>query len=453
MSSLYEDSTDEESKAEAFLSGEIPVAVYGLGKMGLPLAAVYADVCSNVIGVDIDAAVVADIEGGECPVEGEPGLPELVHKTFDQGSFRPTTDIVTAAKEAKVHVAIVPTLIDEAYEPDLSVLTSLISSVAPRIDAGDVVFVESTVPPGACRDVLLPLIERTSSLTRGEFGLAFCPERTSSGRALEDITQSYPKVVGGVDERSTASAKLVYEQLNETGVITVTDATTAEVVKLTEGVYRDVNIGLANELAGLADSLEIDFNEAANTASTIPFINVHRPGAGVGGHCIPYYPYFFINWLEDEFPLLQAARNVNDSMPGFTVDALLKQFEAVGRDIADARILVLGVAYRANVDETRAAPAKPILSRLSRLADEVLVTDPVVDDLSEFEGTPVPVTKIQEQEVDGVVLVTNHAEFEAIDWETFDPMVIVNGRPLATVGCEKHRVYTIGSGVQSIGEF
>jgi UDP-N-acetyl-D-mannosaminuronic acid dehydrogenase len=245
------------------------------------------------------------------------------------------------------------------------------------------VFVESTVPPGACRDVLLPLIERTSSLTRGEFGLAFCPERTSSGRALEDITQSYPKVVGGVDERSTASAKLVYEQLNETGVITVTDATTAEVVKLTEGVYRDVNIGLANELAGLADSLEIDFNEAANTASTIPFINVHRPGAGVGGHCIPYYPYFFINWLEDEFPLLQAARNVNDSMPDFTVDALLKQFEAVGRDIADARILVLGVAYRANVDETRAAPAKPILSRLSRLADEVLVTDPVVDDLSE----------------------------------------------------------------------
>ncbi|KAB7514663.1 nucleotide sugar dehydrogenase [Halosegnis rubeus] len=452
MSTIYNSETPEHARADAFTGGDVPVAVYGLGKMGLPLAAVYADVCSNVTGVDVDPDVVDAVQAGECPVSGEPGLPALVGETVEEGALRATTDIDAAAADAKIHVAIVPTLVDERNNPDLSILQRLLEKVGPGLDAGDVVFIESTVPPGSCRDELLPVLEATSGLTRGEFGLAFCPERTSSGRAIEDIMQSYPKVVGGIDPASTEAARIVYEQLNQQGVIPVDNATTAETVKITEGVYRDVNIALANELAALADPLPVDFNEVADAANTIPFINVHQPGAGVGGHCIPYYPYFLINWLDTEFPLLQTARDVNDSMPDFTVDALHSQFEAIGRDIGAARVLVLGVAYRGNVAETRAAPAKPILKRLSREAGELFVTDPVIDDLSAFAGTEIELSEIETEQFDAIVLVTHHEEFNSINWDGFDPLVVVNGRPSATIDSTKHRVYTIGSGLQARGE-
>lgn len=449
---MYNSEASETERIEAFTSGEIPVAIYALGKMGLPLAGIYADVCSNVTGVDVDPDIVKAIEAGSCPVTGEPKLPSLIERTTAEGALSATTDIESAAAEACIHVAIVPTLLDEDRNPDLSILTSLFEDVGPHLNAGDAVFVESTVPPGSCRDVILPLLEETSGLDRGEFGLAFCPERTSSGRAIQDITEAYPKVVGGVNQESTNVARQVYEQLNQNGVIPVSNATTAETVKITEGLFRDVNIALANELAALADKLLIDFDEVADATNTIPFINVHDPGAGVGGHCIPYYPYFLINWIDEEFPLLQTARDVNDSMPDFTVDALLSQFEAVGQDIEAARVLVLGVAYRAGVNETRAAPAKPIVERLTECTAEVLVTDPVVEDMTEFGGTEIPLSDVEQQEIDAVVLVTDHDQFDEIDWDAFDPLVIVNGRPSASIDSEKHRVYTIGGGVRSTGE-
>jgi len=452
MSTIYDLNAAEQVRSDAFVSGEIPVAIYGLGKMGLPLAAVYADTCSNVIGVDVDPDVVTAVEAGDCPVSGEPGLPALVEQTVEEGALRATTSIDAAANEAMIHVAIVPTLLDDDRNPDLSILQSLLENVGPQLDTGDVVFVESTVPPGSCRDEIFPLLEETSGLERGDFGLAFCPERTSSGQAITDITESYPKVVGGVDQESTEAARIVYEQLNQKGVIPVSNATTAEAVKITEGVFRDVNIALANELAELADPLPVDFKEVADAANTIPFINLHQPGAGVGGHCIPYYPYFLINWIHMEFPLLQTARNVNDSMPDFTVDALHSQFEATNQDIKNARVLVLGVAYRGNVAETRAAPAKPIIERLSKEAREVFVTDPVIDDLSDFEGSEIKLADIHEKDFDAVILVTNHEKFDGINWDSFDPLIIVNGRPSATISSEKHRVYTIGSGLQSNGK-
>lgn len=452
MSAIYDPGATEQAQAQAFESGEVPVAVYGLGKMGLPLAAVYADTCSNVIGADVDPDVVAAVQAGNCPVSGEPELPSLLEQTVEEGALRATTDIEAAASEATIHVAIVPTLLDEERNPDLSILQSLFENIGPQLDAGDMVFVESTVPPGSCRNEILPLLADTSGLDRGDFGLAFCPERTSSGQAIKDITKSYPKVVGGIDQESTKAAQIVYEQLNQNGVIPVSNATTAEAVKITEGVFRDVNIALANELAGLADPLPVDFNEVTDAANTIPFINVHQSGAGVGGHCIPYYPYFLINWLDTAFPLLQTARNVNDSMPDFTVDALHSQFEAVNQDIESARILVLGVAYRGNVAETRAAPAKPIIKHLSNEAHEVLVTDPVIDDFSKFEGSEIELADIEDEDFDAAVLVTNHKEFDEIGWDAFDPLIIVNGRPSATITSEKHRVYTIGSGIQSHGQ-
>jgi UDP-N-acetyl-D-mannosaminuronic acid dehydrogenase len=451
--SLYETTLSDESCTKAFNTGSVPVAIYGLGKIGLPLAGVYAETCGNVTGVDVDPTVVESVNAGNCPVSGEPGLPKLVEQIADNDKLQATTDIAKAASGACIHVVIVPTLLTDDQEPDLSILKSLLRDLSQHLNSGDLVFIESTVPPGACREVLNPLLEEESGLQIGEFGLAFCPERTSSGRALKDIRGAYPKVVGGVDAASTRAARIVYESINETGAIAVANATTAEMVKITEGLYRDVNIALVNELASVSDNLSVDFREVTNAANTIPFINVHEPGAGVGGHCIPYYPYFVMNWLDDDFPLLRTAREQNDAMPNFTIDQMKTQLTSVGKSLERSRVLVLGVAYKPGVAETRATPAEPIIDELTESASEVLVSDPVLTEkeTGAFGGTVLPVTSIQKTNPDAVVIVTAHKEFTEINWNMFNPMVIINGRQSMSIDSERHRVYTIGAGTESEG--
>ncbi|WP_049999151.1 nucleotide sugar dehydrogenase [Halococcus sediminicola] len=437
---------ESERTREAFLDGEIPVGVYGLGKMGLPLAAAYAEVCGNVVGADANEAVVEDINRGDSHVRGEPGLDTLVEQLVAEDALRATGNRA-AADAAAVHVVIVPTRLAAGNAPDISILESVIEDVAAGLSAGDLVVVECTVPPKTCREVVLPLLEAESDVSGGEFGVAFCPERTSSGRALEDIRGAYPKVVGGVDEKSTKAARTIYEEINSEGVLTVRDATTAEAVKLFEGVYRDVNIALANELARFTDDLAIDVREAIATANTQPFCEIHDPGAGVGGHCIPYYPYFLAHDRTEDAPLLHTARDVNDGMPAFTVRKLREEFEAEGRELGETTVLVLGIAYRPGVAETAATPARPIIDGLDAAGTEVLCTDPLIDDFSEFAATPVSVDEITDREIDGVVMVTPHEAFERIDWTAFPaPLVVVDGRGTLDLSDTTHRVYTIGSG-------
>ena len=444
--SLYGADLDHDERRAAFANGEVPVAVYGLGKMGLPLATVYAETCGNVTGVDVDPDVVEAVNAGECHVEREPGLPEAVSTVVDDGALSATDDPAAAARDASVHVVIVPTLVTEANEPDLSTLEAAVEGVASGLYPGDLVVVESTVPPGTCRDVVLPLLEEESGLRRGEFGLAFCPERTSSGRALEDVRGSHPKVVGGVDDESTRTALAVYEELVDNEVLPVSDATTAEAVKVFEGLYRDVNIALANEVARFTDELDIDTREAIATANTQPFCDIHTPGPGVGGHCIPYYPYFLINWLETAAPLLEQARAVNDAMPEFVAAKVAEGLRADGTPLEDARVLVLGLTYRAGVKETRASPAHGVCSSLSEHGAEVLAADPLVD-ADGFDAEHVPLGEIYDRDVDAVALVTAHPEFDAVDWGAFDDrLVVVDGRDGVDLGGADHRLYRIGRG-------
>jgi UDP-N-acetyl-D-mannosaminuronic acid dehydrogenase len=435
-----------ERTREAFRNGDLPVGVYGLGKMGLPLAAAYAEVCGNVIGADTDEAVLTGVNRGKCHIGGELGLDALVERLVAEDALR-ATDNRTAAAAASIHVVIVPTRLTDEDEPDISILESVVGDIATGLSEGDLVVVECTVPPKTCREVVAPILEAESDCSADEFGVAFCPERTSSGRALEDIRGAYPKVVGGIDAASTQAARTIYEQLNAKGVLTVADATTAEAVKLFEGVYRDVNIALANELARFTDDLAIDVREAIATANTQPFCDIHDPGAGVGGHCIPYYPYFLAHDRSEDAPLLHTARAVNDGMPAFTVAKLREEFDAEGRSLAEATVLVLGVAYRPGVAETAATPARPIVDGLSDAGADVLCADPLIDEYGEFDATPVEVESVTDHAVDGVVLVTPHEQFERIDWEGFSsPLVVIDGRGALDLSATPHRVYTIGSG-------
>ncbi len=436
---------DKETQRSSLTTGEIPVAVYGLGKMGLPLAAVLADVTENVIGVDIDPAVVEQVASGGCPVDGEPGLSDAVQAAVADGHFEVTTDPVAAATDARVHVVIVPTVLDNK-KPDLSALEAAVESIGAGLSAGDMVILESTVPPGTCREVVEPMLVEKSGLDTESFGLAFCPERTASGRALRDIRGSYPKVVGGKDEESTRVASMLYGEVTSNDVLTVSDCTTAECVKLFEGLYRDVNIALANELAQCATELSVDVREAIDVASMPSYCDIHSPGPGVGGHCIPYYPYFFMDRTETATPLIEQARDVNEEMPAYTVELLKRTLAEREIDLTEASVGLLGITYRAGVDETRAAPSYPIAKILTDAGTTVYAADPVCTDPSDIDAKPVTIDVLPALDLDALVLVTAHPEFETIGWDEMDNVVVIDGRDALEGESIPQPVYTLGDG-------
>ncbi|MWV40035.1 nucleotide sugar dehydrogenase [Natrialba sp. INN-245] len=451
VDSLYGAAAEQEVQREAFLNGDVPVAVYGLGKMGLPLASVFADVSGNVVGADIDPDVVATVNSGGCHVKREPGLEELVGSVVSEGALEATTEPSEAASRASIHVVIVPTPITDEKEPDLAILDAVIEDIGAGLESGDLVLIECTVPPQTTTQRVVSRLEEGSRLEVGEFGVAFCPERTSSGRALEDIRGAYPKVVGGVDSESTRAAEVVYEAINSEGVLTVSDATTAECVKVFEGLYRDVNIALANELARFTDELGVDVNEAIEIANTQPFCDIHDPGPGVGGHCIPYYPYFLIEPFETETSLLETARAVNDAMPSFTVEKVREGLEADGKSLAESTVVVLGLTYRPGVEEIRASPSIPVSEQLSDAGVDVYGVDPMLDSVEEFALDQVELDEVAELYPDAVVMVTPHEEFDDINWGEFhrndnDLSVVIDGRDTLAGKEIEAPVYTIGGG-------
>ncbi|XVH33581.1 nucleotide sugar dehydrogenase (plasmid) [Haloferacaceae archaeon DSL9] len=451
--SLYDDAVQDDDKRRAFLTGDVPVAVYGLGKMGLPLAGVFADVSGNVVGADVDESVVDAINAGDCHVTGEPELPDLVAQTVEDGALRAVSDPKRAAADAQLHVIIVPTLLTDDNRAELSILESVVRDIATGLSPGDLVVVESTVPPRTCEDRLYPLLCEESGLDPGAFGFAFCPERTKSGRAIRDIRGSWPKVVGGIDDQSGRAAALVYDEITSNDVIRTADATTAEAVKVFEGVHRDLNIALANELACYTDAIGINVREAITVANTQDECDILHPGPGVGGHCIPYYPYFLMNEFDVDSPLVRTAREVNDEMPSFVVECMQDQLDARGKDLEESTVLVLGLTYRAGVAETRASPSIGITHRLDALGADVLLVDPMLESTSEFAGTPVSVDESYERDVDGIILSTAHREFDGYDWSAFDDLAVVDSRGVLDPADVGHDVYAIGGRAVDGGEF
>jgi UDP-N-acetyl-D-mannosaminuronic acid dehydrogenase len=441
---LYGAESDPAAQRTALTSGEIPVAVYGLGKMGVPLAGVYAEVTGNTIGVDVDPDVVEQINGGTSPIQREPGLEALVAETVEDGGLWATTDGDAAAEAARVHVVMVPTLLTSNKEPDLSILEEVVSTIATGLAQGDVVIIESTVPPRTTVDRVLPTLLEESDLDADEFGVAACPERTVSGQALADIRGTHPKIVGGVDEESTRVATLIYGEITDNDVLTTTDAATAEAVKVFEGVYRDANIAIANQLALYAEEMDIDVNEGIEVANTQPFCDLHDPGPGVGGHCIPVYPYFLSGQFDADASVLTAARERNDAMPAFTASLVEAILEDEGVALDDAEVLLLGVTYKANIAELRNSPSIPLAELLNERGAMVYAVDPLVDDWTELE----PMWPRSHEDVDGdspdvVVLATPHQEFTRLDWDDFDAPIL-DGRGVIDTENVETPVYTIG---------
>ncbi len=385
----------------------------------MPLACVFADAGFDVIGIDTDEKRVAAINAGENPIPEEPGLDLLLRSAIKKG-FSATTQKV----EADIHIILIPILLAHGCA-DFSILTDVCKEIASVLKKGNIVVLESTAPPGTCETILIPLLEKQGFELGKDFGVAHCPERTMTGTALEDITKKYPKIMGASDFETGKILSDIYSKINEKGVILLKDTKTAEAVKVFEGIYRDVNIALVNELALYCEENSIDITEVINAANTQPYCHLHEPGAGVGGHCIPVYPYFVMSEKTD---LIRTARKINESMPYHVVDLTEEMLKKSGLPLKGAHILLLGIAFRRGVKEERFSPFFPVRDELYKRGAVVYGRDP----LYTKEETEKYVTYCADfNNIDSIIILTDHIEFMTIDWRSIHEAgikAVIDGR-------------------------
>ncbi len=414
----------------AFGDGKITVAIFGLGKMGLPLAAVFAEKGARVVGVDIDHDAVESINKGESRIRGEPGLEELVKKNVEKRRLTASTDGVKASKEADIMIILVPTMTDDRGAVRLEPVIDAAEKISEGLEKGNIVITEATMPPGMTES-LIPILEK-SSVRIGDFGLAHCPERTMSGTAIRDITRMYPKIIGADSERTLNAVKAVYEVVNSKGTVPMSSIKAAEAVKVFEGVYRDVNIALANELAIYCEEQGLNASEVIKAANTQPYSHIHRPGAGVGGHCIPVYPWFIINQSKTGARLLRTAREINDRMAHHMIELTLKAMNDAKKSVKGSNILVLGLTFRGDVYEFRKSPSMPYIEELKEWGANIYAYDPICSG-KDAERLGVEWSRGYEN-MDAVVIMNDAAEFRSLDIRELErkmrTKVIVDGRGL-----------------------
>lgn len=399
------------------------VAVVGLGKIGLPLAALYAGKDMQVTGCDINPAVVDAVNRGESPVGGEPGLADAVRAAHQAGTLRATSDTAAAVAESDVVVVMVRVGIDAAGHADYHYLDTAANAIGRGLKQDTLVVLESTVPVGATRNRFAKRLAAASGLPEGDFWVAYSPERVSSGSVFRDLG-TYPKLIGGVDDVSGAAAVAFYRSVLEAPVTLLADAETAEFAKLAESIYRDVNIALANELARAAEQLGVSYDAAAQAGNSQPYSHLHTPGLGVGGHCIPVYPYFLTQAVDA--PLIELSREINDSMAEHGVERLAA---AVDGGLAGKTVLVLGLAYRGGVKEAELSSALLVAEALKHKGATVLVHDPLFT-AAEIEALGLTASRLPpDGTVDAVVLQAGHSEYAALDFATLrDCRALLDGR-------------------------
>ncbi|HEY2812550.1 MAG TPA: nucleotide sugar dehydrogenase [Acidimicrobiales bacterium] len=397
------------------------VSLVGLGKLGLPVAVCYALAGHDVVGCDVNPHVVEQVNRGVLPA-GIEGVGESFDEVCRSGRLRATTDTSEAVAGTDVTVLLVPIGVVD-HRPDYRHMDAAVEAVAAGLQPGHLVVFETTLAVGDTRERFAPVLAGERFAIGEDLFVAFSPERVQSHRVLHDL-RSYPKLVGGLDPESTKRAVSFYEQVLDADIVALRDAETAELTKLAECVYRDVNIALANEFARFAHSSGIEIDQVIEAANSEPLSHLHDPGAGVGGHCIPVYPYFLLAGRED-FPITALARRVNDSMPGWVVDRVR---DRIG-DLTDRRVLILGLSYRANLRETSGSVALALIAALRAAGAQALCLDPNYsdDEISEFGADALQSTDFDS--VDAVILQAYHREFAEFPWDKLRPgTLVLDGR-------------------------
>lgn len=398
------------------------ISVIGLGYIGLLTAAVFASRQKKVIGVDVNQAAVDTINRGEIHIV-EPDLDMVVHAAVTEGYLRATTN----PEPADAFLIAVPTPFKHEHEPDLTFIEAASKSIAPVLKKGDLVILESTSPVGATEQMAGWLAEFRPDLTfpqthgeASDIRVAHCPERVLPGHVLRELVEN-DRVIGGMSEKCSEAASRLYKIFVK-GECIITNARTAEMCKLTENSFRDVNIAFANELSIICDKLDINVWELIRLANRHPRVNILQPGPGVGGHCIAVDPWFIVSKTPDEARLIRSAREVNDHKPFWVLekiklavaDVLQKQPEKTARDVS---VACFGLAFKANIDDLRESPAIAIAQQVvASHPGRVLVVEPNIEELpGKFSGNlTLASTDSAMQEADVVVLLVDHKEFREI---------------------------------------
>ena len=388
------------------------IAIIGLGYVGLPLAMVFADAGTEVVGIEAVPERCAQVEAGESYIQDVPSA-EL-RRVVDAGLLHATPEYA-ATEDCEAVIICLPTPLNANREPDLTLVKDATRKLAGHLRRGQLVTLESTTYPGTTREELAPILEEGSGLRAGlDFHLAFSPERIDPGRT-DFTTKTTPKVIGGLTPACTQKALDVYGPALDR-LVPVSTPEAAEMSKLLENIFRSVNIALMNELAMLCDRMGVDVWEVIEAAATKPFgFMKFQPGPGLGGHCIPVDP-FYLSWKAREFDFwtefIELAGKVNENMPYFCVEKLHRALNTRQKSLNGAKVLVLGVAYKADIDDLRESPALKVIRNLQTHGAEVAYHDPYVPRLDGFGLSSVDIADGQLGAYDAVVIVTAHTSID-----------------------------------------
>ncbi len=377
------------------------ICVIGIGYVGLPTAAMFASKGHKVVGYDVNEKAVNALNKGKIIIE-EPGLGDLVKQVVESGNLVGSTE---CPDDCDVYIIAVPTPINSDKTADMRFVRSATEAIVPHVRKGNIVILESTSPPRTVEDLMLPILEKSGLKIGDELLVAHSPERILPGKVLEEL-RTNSRIVGGINKKSSEAVKEVYESIVE-GEIFLTTSTTAEMCKVMENTFRDVNIALANELAKMSEELGVNAWEVIRLANQHPRVNILSPGPGVGGHCIALDPWFLVE-ASDKSRLIEQGRRNNDSMPTYVKNRITS---LVGR-LDGKRIALYGVTYKPNIDDVRESPVMHLWTLLKEAGAIVKVCDPHANEKLEENYGIYDAAK----DADIAVLGVNHAEFERVDF-------------------------------------
>jgi UDP-N-acetyl-D-glucosamine dehydrogenase len=415
------------------------VGIVGAGYVGLPLAQVFAESGNNVLLVEANAEKVELVKRGESYIRDVESAD--LKRLVDEGSIEITTDY-DALKEVEAILIALQTPLSAQREPDLSIMLGAVEDIAPRLQPGQLVVLESTTYPGTTRERLLPILERSGLKAGEDFHLAFSPERVDPGRG-DWTTKNTPKIVGGITPACTARAVELYERALDT-VHPLSSPEAAELTKLLENIFRSVNIALVNELAQLCDRMSIDVWEVVGAAATKPFgFMSFQPGPGLGGHCMPIDP-FYLTWKAREYDFytefIELAGKVNENMPYWCLGKIARALNAHEKALKGSKVTIVGVAYKSDIDDTRESPALKLIELLQGEGADVSYHDAYVPELPEHGLASTP---LDPAGVDCVVIVTAHSGIDYDEVVEQAPLVVDLRNATGSSGTSNGKVWKL----------
>ncbi|PKL40387.1 MAG: UDP-N-acetyl-D-mannosamine dehydrogenase [Candidatus Riflebacteria bacterium HGW-Riflebacteria-1] len=389
------------------------ICVLGLGYIGLPTSSILAAKGYQVLGVDVSKRVVDTINSGKIHIT-EPDLDLFVKAAVQSGKLRASL----TPEPAEAFIIAVPTPFKDGKKPDMSYVEAATRSIVKYLRPGNLVILESTSPPQTCSQIILPLLKEAGFTPGRDIYLAHCPERVLPGQIMREVVEN-ERVIGGYTPECAEKAKELYASFVK-GAIHLTDSTTAEMVKLVENSFRDVNIAFANELSLICDSLKLNVWELIKLANLHPRVNILRPGPGVGGHCIAVDPWFIVDACPQDAKLIRTAREVNDSKPEFVVKKVRQAAERFKNPV----IGILGLAYKPDIDDLRESPAIEIAHELKKnQTGTLMVCEPYCHEHPDFTLCDLDATLKQS---DILVLLVAHQQFKKIDKELLKPKIVID---------------------------